>query len=523
MGPINHWIKYGWFWCWISWSLMACSPKNSWAPKRHVVATQLPELPASVIQVPIELPTLQLQRLVERALPKPLLEAKTKKFVLHLAPKKAKEDQNWLQRTASPLLQWLDKTVDASAQFAYRVQLHDWTLHFKGQHATIDLWLDLDGTLHLDNALNWEGQRHAIQQTLACPTQVRLTLNGALTLTEEATIDLQLDEKQGGKLEVTRFCSDHPLQAIDLPELLRPTLEPIQKDLTYAINRALTHQLQHLLDSDATRTQLNFQHYLDQAAEYLAQPYTIQDSLWFVPNAQHLVASPPQGIGDGLANRLQLAVGILAHPTLVLQHKAPKVPPLRTKGFVQMPYQPQATVYLKGRWSLEHAAQQVQQYTNAYLQEHYAEYGYSVGKVEIYPQDSMAVMGIQVLRQATGKQKAQLYLKGVPRYDAQQREVYLSDLHFAAESKDVLIHLAKWWRQAELMRRLEQSTRWDAAPYFKQAQEQLLYWQVEQAGNRLEGAFKDLHVEQLWISEQYFEVALRANGRLRATIDWEQW
>lgn len=502
---------------------MACSPKNNWAPKRHVVAPQLPELPASVIQVPIELPTLQLQRLVERALPKPLLEAKTKKFVLRLAPKKAKEDQNWLQRTASPLLQWLDKTVDASAQFAYTVQLHDWTLHFEGQQATVDLWLDLDGALYLDNALNWEGKRHALQQTLSCPTQVRLTLKGGLTLTEEATIDLQLDKNQGSKLNVTRFCSDQPLQAIDLPELLRPTLEPLQKDLTSAINMALTQQLQRLLDSDVTHTQFNFQHYLDQAAEQLAQPYAIQDSLWLVPNARRLVASPPQGIGDGVANRLQLAVGILAQPALVLQHKAPKVPPLRAKGFMQVPYQPQATVYLNGRWSLEHAAQQVQQYINAYLQEHHAAYGYKIGTVDIYPQDSMAVVGIQVLYQATGKQKAQLYLKGVPRYNAQEQEVYLSDLHFAAQSKDVLIHLAKWWRQAELMRRLEQSTRWDAAPYFKQAQEHLRYWQVEQAGNRLEGAFKDLHVEQLWISEQYFEVALRANGQLRATIDWEQW
>lgn len=521
VGRFNQRILQGILWWSIGLLLMACPQKER--PKRHVVAATLPELPASVIQVPIELPTLQLQRMVERALPRPLLEAQTPKFVLRLAPKKAKEDQNWFQRTASPLLQWIDKTVDASAQFAYAVQLHDWTLHFEGQQAEIELWLDLDGAIHLDNALNWEGKRHALKQKLACPTQVRLTLNGQLTLTEEATLELQLDEDQGGQLKVTKFCSDQPLQAIDLPELLRPTLEPLQKDLTKAINKALTQQLQRLLDSDATRAQLNFQHYLDQAAVQLAQPYAIQDSLWFVPNAQRLVASPPNGIGDGVANRLQLSVGILAQPTLVLQHEAPQVPPLQAKGFVRMPYQPQATVYLKGQWSLKHAAQQVQHYTNAYLAEQYADYGYTIGKVDIYPQDSLAVVALQVLRQATGKQKAWLYLKGVPRYDAQQQEVYLSELQFAAQSKDVLLHLAKWWRKAELMRRLEQSTRWDAAPYFKQAQEQLRYWQVEQEGYQLEGAFDQLTVEQLWISEQYFEVALRATGQLRARIDWEQW
>ena len=473
--------------------------------------------------MPISLPTEQLKRLVERGLPKPLLSATTKKFVLRLAPRKPPEERNWLQKTTAPLLEWVDKTIDASAQLAYTVTLADWTLYFEGQQANMVLLLDLNGQVELDQALHWQGAQHATRQKLACPAQIALELKGTVVLTEAATLNIQLEEQTGSKLTIKRLCSNAPLQRLDWPELLRPTLEPLQKDLVHAINAGLTQQLQHFLEGEQAQEQLSFRPYLQQAAEYLDQAYPLQDSIWLVPNAQRLVLSPPIGRGAGPDNHLQLAVGIEARPTVVLQQQPPKVRPLKSDQVALLPYQPKATLYLKGQWALEHAAAQVQTYLREYVQINYASYGYAVGAVNIYPQDSAAVVGVQLLRQATGKHKAWFYLKGVPQYDAARQEVYLSDLRFTARSKDLLIQLAKWLRQAELLRQLEQNTRWDAAPYFKQAEQQLQHWTVVQTEGTLAGTFDQLKIQRVWISEQYFEVALQARGTIQATINWEAW
>lgn len=516
---ISHWVGC----CLLSIFLCACPPKNNNRPQRHVETVTLPQLPASVIQVPIELPVSQLKRLVDRSLSRPLWQAKTKKFTLRLASSKAVEDQNWIERTANPLLTWVDKTVDASAQFAYTVDLQEWTLQINGQQVEAIFVLNLDGRVELDNALQWKGERLGLRQALRCPTQVRLALRGDLTLTADAALQWQLDTEQGGRMTITRLCSNQQLKTLNLPELLRPTLEPLQKELTRLINNALTQQLQRVLDHDHTREKLHFQHYIDYAAQYLAQAYPLQDSIWLLPNAEKIVVSPPQGTGYGPQNRLLLAVGIVARPSLLLQRAKPLVPMPERSEWVLMPYRPQATLYVQGRWSLEHAAEQVQYYLSNYVQEEYASYGYDVGELEIYPQGKRAVVAIQLLRRATGKHKAWIYIKGEPQYDTQTQEVFLSDLQFAAESKDILLNVAKWWKQAELLRRLEANTRWDAAPYFEEAQQQLRYWRVEQEGSILEGRFTNLTVEEVWISEHYFEVSVRARGMVRAQINWDQW
>lgn len=507
---------------WLLFSLAACSTPTVVAPKQQVQLPTLPDLQASIIQAPIVLPTAQLKALLLRQIPSPLLLGTTPRYDFKVANRKSEEKKNWLDRWAKPLLEWVDETIDASATFRYRLELSSLELWFEGSTVHVDLKIDLQLEAKWENSLKWQEKKQLFSNNLACPLQLRVHLDGTVELTPEATLDITLDEEKA-QFEITKLCSSKILKQVNWPELLQPIIEPVLADLSRTINTTLATPLQQLIHSATGKKYRSFQPIIDRAATYLNTPYALQEGIWLQPNVQQVFVSPLRGAGIGAANRLEFSVGAVAQPVVVLQEKAPPTGPLRPIRFDVQVAQEQSQLYVQGQLPLKDAAAQLKEYLSGYIQQNYSNYGYTVGAVNIYPKGARAIVAIDLLKVNQQQKKTTLYVSGIPRFDRHTQEFYLEELAFTAQSKDILLHLAKWLRQGQLMEQLEKNARFDASQEIQHLKEQLQEINIQQSLGRIYGSLDQLQIVQTGISQTHFEAYLLAKGVLQVEVYWQAW
>lgn len=503
-------------------SIIACSTPTTTVPKQQVQKPQLPDIQASVIQAPITLSSATLKNLLQRHIAAPFLVGTTPKYNFKVANRKAAEDKNWLDRWAQPLLEWVDETIDASATFKYELDISNLDIWFEGAEAHTDLRIDLRLEAAWENGIQWQGKKKSFSKDILCPIQLRIQMDGTIELTDKAQIELTLEEDKA-QFEITKLCSSKVLRQINWPEFLKPIVEPVIIDLSKNINKILAKQLQQIINSPKGESYRSFRPIIDQAAVYLNTPYALQEGIWLSPNVQKIFVSPLQGVGTGSDNRLELSVGAVAQPSVVMQNQAPKMEKLPPVIFGVEPAQAQSQLYVKGQLPLKDAAAQLQTYLKDYLETYYANYGYTIGQVSIYPKGARAIVAIDLLKAQSRKKKATLYISGIPQFDASKRAFYLDELEFTADSKNVLLQVAKWLRQKKLMQQLQENARFDATQEMKTIEQQLQNIDVRQSLVRVHGSLNQLQVVQTGISKAHFEAYLLAKGVLQAEVYWQAW
>lgn len=498
--------------------LTACSVTNERLSKK-VNPIELPELPTSVVQVPLVLKSKDLKRAFYQQFPNPVLEGETKELKLKLSGKKKEADKNFLDKLASPLLKWVDKTFYVSSKVAYELDLSKYDFWFEGDRFYADVLLDARTNVKLRNEAKFFDENIQLNGDLNCPMQVRVILNGKIELTEEAEIRVLLNEEDA-KIRFQKVCSSQAIKNIDLPELLRPILEPVKKRISKTVNKIITQQLQRILNDDRTNGYLSFKEKIDVAVRQLGKAYELTKGVWLIPKVQQVFVSPVYGVGVGDANRLEFCIGILAKPVVQLSEKTPVVTFPTMVDFAVSRYPSGTTIYINGSIPLNYAAKELQVFLKSYVDKNYAKHGYTVGSVDIYPHGNRVAVSIEVLKAKNNKPKATLYLSGFPRYDLKKQAVYLDDLKFSAQSKNVVLQVGEWLMHPKIMQQLKQHVRFDISKELKGLQEELQYFRLEEDLGILTGSFKKVDISKVFVSEQNFEVYLQIQGNLDFDLQW---
>jgi len=499
--------------------LTACPIKNERLPK-FVQPVELPELPTSIIQVPLILKSEDLKQAFYQHFPNPILQGKTKELKLKLSGKKKEADKNFLDKLASPLLKWVDKTFYVSSKIAYELDLSTYDFWFEGDHFYVDVLLDARTNVQLRNEAKILNENLKLNGNLNCPMQVRVILDGKIKLTNEAEIKIILND-ESARIKFQKICSSQAMKSIDLPELLRPILEPIKKRISKTINKIITQQLQRLLNNDQTTDYLSFKEKINIAAQDLGKAYELDEGIWLVPKVEQVFVSPIYGVEKGGDNQLEICIGIQAKPIVVLSETAPKTLVPTTVDFAVRRYPSRTRIYVNGSVSLTYAAKEAQVFLKNYVDKHYAKHGYTIGNVSIYPNGNRAAVAIEVLRNKTKKRKAILYLSGLPKYNTNKQEVYLDDLKFTAQSKNIILQVGEWLMHPKIMKQLKENMHFDISEELKQLQERLKYFRLEESMGILTGRFNDVDISQVFISEHSFEIYLQAHGDLDFDLSWQ--
>lgn len=492
--------------------LTACPIKNERIPKL-VLPIELPELQTSIVQVPLVLKSKDLKRAFYQQFPNPILKGKTKELKLKLSGKKKEADKNFLDKLASPLLKWVDKTFYVSSRIGYELDLSTYDFRFEGDRFYADVLLDTRTKVQLRNEAKVLNENLQLNGDLNCPMQVRVIMNGKIELTDGAEIKVILNDEDA-RIKFQKVCSSQAIKNIDLPELLRPILEPVKQRISKAINKIITRQLQALLDSDQTSGYLSFKEKINVTAQQLGKAHELSKGIWLVPKVEQVFVSPVYGIGIGKDNRLEICIGIKAKPVVSMSEKMPKTVVPSTVDFAVRRYPSGTRVYVDGNISLDYAAKEVQKFLKDYVDNNYAKHGYTIGKVSIYPNGNRAAVAIEVLKAKNNKLKAVLYLSGVPKYSVVEQEVYLDDLKFTTASKNIILQVGEWLMHPKIMKQLKENVRFDISNELKELQKELQFFQLEEQMGTLTGRFTYVNVSEVFISEHNFEVYLEARGKL---------
>lgn len=500
-------------------TLTAC-PLDNEKPPRQVSPSSLPELPMSIIQVPLELRSSQLKKVFYEQFPNPLIEGSTEEFKMQLSgkEKRKEEDKTLWNRVTDPLLEWVDKTFLVSSRLLYKVNLKKYDFWFEKDKFFSDISLDLDTELKIKNGVSVLGKDYQIDDALGCPIEARLVLEGKIEFTSDASLRIILDE-ENAKIKFQKICSSKAIKGIDIPKLLEPILEPVRKRIVKSVNQILAKQLQGLLDDNSEY--LSFRDKIDTIANQLGQPYSLMEDVWLLPNVQEIFVSPINGLGKGEENRMEISVGAKAKPTVLVSKEIPKKTSLQKVNFAMEKYNSKTNLYVNGKISLDYAAKQVQTMLKEYIDQNYSEHGYTVGTTTIYASDKKAVLAIEVLKTKNLKRKATIYLWGIPKYDATKEEVYLADLAFTAKTKDVLLKFAQWVMNPKIMKELEISTRFEISDKLKEIKNQLNSFKIEEKIGVLTGEFNYVNLNEVFISETDFEIFMQAQGELNFELKIE--
>ncbi|BDS09839.1 DUF4403 family protein [Aureispira anguillae] len=496
----------------------ACPIKNERLPKQ-VVPLNLPELPLSILQIPLTIKSQDLKEAFYQQFPNPVLKGETEALKMKLSGKQKEGDQNLWDRITSPLLKWVDKTFHVSSKVLYEVNLSNFDFWFDGDQFYMDVLLDLETQVDLKNRITILGEHAKLEGSLNCPMQARVVMNGRIELTSNAQINVLLDD-DNGRIKFQKICSSKAIKEVDFPQLLRPILEPLKKHINQSVNKIITQQLQRLLSNSIQSDYLSFQEKINTVAQQLGQPYHLAENIWLIPRVQQVFVSPLNGSGKGVDNQLQFCIGAKAKPMVALSETKPQESIPKTVDFAVENYQTRTSIYVNGTVPLDYAARELQVFLKNYVDQNYAKHGYTIGKVRIYPSAKKAAVAIEVLKAKTTKQKAMLYLSGLPKYDAHSQEVYLDDLAFTTQSKNIILKFADWILHPKIMKALKENARFGLSDSLKDLQAQINDFKLEEQIGTLTGKFDYVDINQVFIGEKNFEVYLQAEGKLDFEIHW---
>lgn len=141
-----------------------------------------------------------------------------------------------------------------------------------------------------------------------------------------------------------------------------------------------------------------------------------------------------------------------------------------------------------------------------------------VTKVELWQQKDKMVIALDLI----GSIKGTIYLKGVPRYDADKQTIYFEDLNYALETKNVLIKTGNWLLKGTVLKKLQQQAFYSIEPNMKEAEKNIkkyLNGHQPAKGVIVNGKLNTLEFEKFYLTNQGIVVFLNGTGQLDVTID----
>lgn len=495
--------------------LYGCPTKNE-RPEQAIAPLSVPALPTSTIEIPVAIPSQEIENLLLENLPNPVLKGKTAPWKLELKGKEKKETApSFWQKITAPVVSWVDKNFSVNAHLVYEVNMHDLNINFEGENIIAAARLEIKSDLMIDRAIPFSDTRKS--NHIPCPLAAQLTLTGQIEILEEyAQLAIHLDENKG-QVQFDKVCSNQSLAGLNIPNMLKPLLTPLTKEIETQISRVVTQQIQRAITQN--EKQLTFGEQVQQLAKVLDKPYELDKNIWLLPQIKEVFISQFEGETINGQNQLTFSVGTLAKPIVKIGNKPKQENTGKVKISNRKVYN-KSSIHIQGGIGLDTAAQQLQMYLKDYVDHSYSKYGYTIGAVEIYPHYRKAVVAVELLKAKNNKHKAIIYLAGIPKYDLEQKEIYLDSLQLMTKTKNIVLQSAKWLLQPKVMKQLASNTRFAIADQLATIQNQLNDFELKEKLGILSGRFDVVDLEAVFISQAAFEVILKVEGQLH--FEWQK-
>ena len=129
---------------------------------------------------------------------------------------------------------------------------------------------------------------------------------------------------------------------------------------------------------------------------------------------------------------------------------------------------------------------------------------------------------LAVRTEVSGDFQGNLFLKGLPVFNAKKNLIEIRDLNFQLDTKNILLKSAKWLFNDLIINKLKENLEYPLEEQLTQVKQQIQQQLTEsnlQPGVKLAGQIQDLKVKKAFLGPESIKVLVELNGEIRLIIE----
>ena len=321
----------------------------------------------------------------------------------------------------------------------------------------------------------------------------------------------------GTKFELQKdghFITSTKVNSISFPNLCGVTI--LNFDVTPLLNDALTSNLNKIVSSvDSRIAQIsNFRDICNTGWTKLQEPIKLDSTIWLMLNPVSPCIAPFSGTGLSVST----SIGVVAKPMIVFGQK----PSVQNTPLPEINLNiPQAGshVVLEGDLPFDVASKIISQKLvgNEYIS---SKFGVNIEEAMIYGTGDTTVLKLDV----TGDINGSIYLTGTPYYEISNDSLYIKNLDYSIETKNILANSADWFLHSGFRQMIADQTHWELGGQIDAAKQKMTSFLNPQQVNPnspplLFGSINALQSVGVYSKSDSFHIVVIVDGNVSLNLD----
>ncbi|MDR3666104.1 MAG: DUF4403 family protein [Ignavibacteriaceae bacterium] len=310
------------------------------------------------------------------------------------------------------------------------------------------------------------------------------------------------------------FKTTSKVNTINFPNLCGVTI--LNFDVTPLLNSALTSNLNNLVSSvDSRIAQIsNFRDICSTGWTRLQEPIKLDSTIWLMVNPVVPCIAPFSGSGLSVST----SIGIVAKPMIVFGQKpSVQITPLPELNLNA----PRAGshVVLEGNLPFDIASKIISQKLvgNKFVA---SKFGVNIEEALIYGSGETTVLKLDV----SGDIQGSIYLTGTPYYEIANDSLYIKNLDYSIETKNILANSADWFLHSGFRQMISEQTHWELGGQIAAAKEKMSLFLNPQPNNSkspplLFGSVNNLNSVAVYSNSDSFHIVVIVDGNVGLNLE----
>jgi hypothetical protein len=259
------------------------------------------------------------------------------------------------------------------------------------------------------------------------------------------------------------FKTTTKVNSINFPNLCGVTI--LNFDVTPLLNSVLIANLNNIVSSvDSRIAQIsNFRDICNTGWTKLQEPIKLDSTIWLMLNPVSPCIAPFSGTGQSVST----SIGVVAKPMIVFGQK-PSVQNTPLPEFNLNSPQAGSHVVLEGNLPFDVASKILSQKLvgNKYVS---SKFGVNIEDALIYGSGETTVLKLNV----SGDINGSIYLTGTPFYEISNDSLFIKNLDYSIETKNILANSADWFLHSGFRQMIADQTHWELGGQIAAAKEKI--------------------------------------------------
>jgi hypothetical protein len=304
------------------------------------------------------------------------------------------------------------------------------------------------------------------------------------------------------------------VNSINFPNICGITL--LNFDVTSLLNNVLTANLNKLVSSvDSRIAQIsNFREICNAGWTKLQEPIKLDSTIWLLINPVVPCIAPFSGTGQSVST----SIGVVAKPKIVFGQK-PSLQNTPLPEFDLNSPQSGSHVVLEGNLPFDIASKILSQKLvgNKYIA---SKFGVNIDEVLIYGSGETTVLKLDV----SGDIHGSIYLTGTPYYEISNDSLFIKNLDYSIETKNILANSADWLLHPGFRQMIAEQTHWGLGGQITAAKEKIISFLNPQQGKSNStslffGSINTLNSIGVFSKSDSFHIIVIVDGNVSLNLD----